>query len=163
MHSKYWATKHTIAQFLPWVPLCKQHLNVQLSKPLSPSAANLTRRQFCVDSNSSSPSLGTIPSAEETTKGLLFGLVKTNFPHYKMGHFSIRENLSSSDLRTERLSAIVPNNELTLTNNRDNCRAMCKLTSTLTDRQLITRFCELHFSPIQVTHENNSLRNRHLE
>ena len=49
MKKIYWETKHSEGHFLPWVPLCEQHAYEQLFQPLSPSAANLTRRQFCDD------------------------------------------------------------------------------------------------------------------
>ena len=49
MKKIYWETKHIKGHFLPWVPLCEQHPHEQLSQPLSPSATNLTRRQFCDD------------------------------------------------------------------------------------------------------------------
>ena len=49
MKKIYWETKHSEGHFLPWVPLCEQHPDEQLSQPLSPSASNLTRRQFCDD------------------------------------------------------------------------------------------------------------------
>ena len=74
MHKTCWETKHIEA-----------HLNVQLSKLLSPSAtpsaANLTSRQFCEDfkfffAESRNNSLGAI-----NNKRLLFGVVKRNLTH----------------------------------------------------------------------------------
>ena len=58
-------------------------------------------------------------------------------------------NNSSSELLSQQLSAIVPDdNQLTFKNNCV-CRAICKLTSTLTNKQSITRFW-LHFSHVHV-------------
>ena len=58
-------------------------------------------------------------------------------------------NNSSSELLSQQLSAIVPgNNELIFKNNCV-CRAICKLTSTLTNKQSITRFW-LHLSHVHV-------------
>ena len=59
------------------------------------------------------------------------------------------KNNSSSELLSQQLSAILPNdNELTFTNNWV-CRAICKLTSTLTNKQSITQFW-LHLSHVHV-------------
>ena len=74
MKKIYWEAKHMEGHFLPWVPLCEQHPHEQLSKPLSPSVTNLTRRQFCDDLNSSSPSLCTISSVQQTAKGFCLNL-----------------------------------------------------------------------------------------
>ena len=58
-------------------------------------------------------------------------------------------NNSSSELLSQQLSAIVPDdNQLTFKNNFV-CRAICKLTSTLTNKQSITCFW-LHFSHVHV-------------
>ena len=71
--------QHSEGHFLPWVPLCEKHPHERLSQPLSPSAANLTRRQFAMIWNSSSPSLGTISSAQQTTKDFCLNL--SNLTH----------------------------------------------------------------------------------
>ena len=78
MKKIYWETKHSEGHFLPWVPLCEQHAYEQLFQPLSPSAANLTRRQFCDDLKFIfAESLHNFLSATNN-KRLLFELVKLN-------------------------------------------------------------------------------------
>ena len=77
----YWETKHREGHFLPWVPLCEQHPHERLSQPLSPSAANLTRRQFCDDLKFILAESRHNFLSATNNKRLLFELVKSNLTH----------------------------------------------------------------------------------
>ena len=106
MKKIYWETKHSEGHFLPWVPLCEQHPHERLSQPLSPSAANLTRRQFAMIWNSSSPSLGTISSAQQTTKDFCLNL--SNLTHNngtfldtRLIHIFVKERLTFAPSHSE--------------------------------------------------------------
>ena len=77
----YWETKHSEGHFLPWVPLCEQHAYEQLFQPLSPSAANLTRRQFCDDLKFIFVESRHNFLSATNNKRLLFELVKSNLTH----------------------------------------------------------------------------------
>ena len=81
MKKIYWETKHSEGHFLPWVPLCEQHAYEQLSQPLSPSAANLTRRQFCDDLKFIFVESRHNFLSATNNKRLLFELVKSNLTH----------------------------------------------------------------------------------
>ena len=81
MKKIYWETKHSEGHFLPWVPLCEQHAYEQLFQPLSPSAANLTRRQFCDDLKFIFAESRHNFLSATNNKRLLFELVKSNLTH----------------------------------------------------------------------------------
>ena len=81
MKKIYWETKYSEGHFLPWVPLCEQHTYEQLSQPLSPSAANLTRRQFCDDLKFIFVESRHNFLSATNNKRLLFELVKSNLTH----------------------------------------------------------------------------------
>ena len=81
MKKKYRETKHSEGHFLPWVPLCEQHVYEQLFQPLSPSAANLTRRQFCDDLKFIFVESRHNFLSATNNKRLLFELVKSNLTH----------------------------------------------------------------------------------
>ena len=85
----YWETRHSEGYFLPWVPLCAQHPHERLSQPLSPSAANLTRRQFCDDLKFIFAESRHNFLSATNNKRFLFELVKSNLTHNN-GPFLIR-------------------------------------------------------------------------
>ena len=98
--------QHSEGHFLPWVPLCEKHPHERLSQPLSPSAANLTRRQFAMIWNSSSPSLGTISSAQQTTKEFCLNL--SNLTHNngtfldtRLIHIFVKERLTFATIHNK--------------------------------------------------------------
>ena len=81
MKKKYRETKHSEGHFLPWVPLCEHYPHERLSQPLSASAANFSRRQFCDDLKFIFAESRHNFLSATNNKRILFKLVKSSLTH----------------------------------------------------------------------------------